>query len=84
MNGIKPMNDYVLVRILDEDKTNGIYFGEDKNKAKRGEILAFSDECNNKNFEVGKTVIINKYEMIPNDDSDYEFFVSEKAIVAMY
>ena len=37
----------------------------------------------NKNFEKGKTVVINKYEMIPNGDSEDEFFVSEKAIVAM-
>lgn len=84
MTLIKPMNSYLLVRIEEQEKNEGVYFGENKNKPKIGEILAVSDNCENSNFEVGKTVIINKYEMIPNGDSDDEFFVSEKAIVAMY
>jgi co-chaperonin GroES (HSP10) len=83
MNEIIPMNDYLLVEVLEPSKSEGVYFGEDKNKPKEGKILAFSAECKNKNFEKGKTVVINKYEMIPNGDSDTEFFVSEKAIVAM-
>ena len=53
-------------------------------KPKEGTILAFSVECKNKNFEVGKKVIINRYEMIPYSDTEDEFFVSEKAIVAMF
>jgi len=83
MSEIVPMNDYLLVKV-DEVKEEGIYFGEDKNKPKKGEILAFSKECKNKNFEVGKKVVINRYEMIPRDDIKDEFFVSEKAIVAMF
>lgn len=83
MNEIIPMNEYVLVK-LEDNKTKGIYFGDDKDKPKIGEILAFSKECKNKNFEVGKKVSINRYEMIPNGNSEDEFFVSEKAIVAMF
>ena len=83
MNEIIPMNEYVLVK-LEDNKTKGVYFGDDKDKPKIGEILAFSKECKNKNFEVGKKVSINRYEMIPNGNSEDEFFVSEKAIVAMF
>jgi co-chaperonin GroES (HSP10) len=83
MNEIIPMNEYVLVK-LEDNKTKGVYFGDDKDKPKIGEILAFSKECKNKNFEVGKKVSINRYEMIPNGDSEDEFFVSEKAIIAMF
>ena len=83
MSEIVPMNEYVLVKVEDK-KTEGVYFGENKDKPKEGTILAFSVECKNKNFEVGKKVIINRYEMIPYDDTEDEFFVSEKAIVAMF
>ena len=83
MNEIVPMNDYLLVKVMEPSKTEGVYFGEDKSKPKEGTIIAFSAECKNKNFEKGKTVVINKYEMIPNGDSEDEFFVSEKSIVAM-
>ena len=83
MNPIVPMNDYILVKLEDEKKSNGVYFGENKNKPKSGIILAFSKECKNKNLEENKKVLINKYEMIPLDDSETEFFVSEKAIIAM-
>ena len=83
MSEIVPMNEYVLAKVEDK-KTEGVYFGENKDKPKEGTILAFSVECKNKNFEVGKKVIINRYEMIPNGDTEDEFFVSEKAIVAMF
>ncbi len=83
MNEIIPMNEYVLVK-LEDNKEKGVYFGENKDKPKIGEILAFSKECKNKNFEVGKKVSINRYEMISNGDSEDEFFVSEKAIIAMF
>lgn len=83
MSEIIPMNEYVLVKVEDK-KTEGVYFGENKDKPKEGTILAFSKECKNKNFEVGKKVSINRYEMIPNGDSEDEFFVSEKAIVSMF
>lgn len=83
MNEIIPMNEYVLVK-LEDNKTKGVYFGDDKDKPKIGEILAFSKECKNKNFEVGKKVSINRYEMIPNGETKDEFFVSEKAIIAMF
>lgn len=83
MDKVVPMNEYVLVKVEDK-KTEGIYFGENKDKPKEGIILAFSAECKNKNFEVGKKVIINRYEMIPYGDTEDEFFVSEKAIVAMF
>ena len=82
MSEIVPMNEYVLVKVEDK-KTEGVYFGENKDKPKEGTILAFSVECKNKNFEVGKKVIINRYEMIPYGDTEDELFVSEKAIVAM-
>ena len=83
MNEIIPMNEYVLVK-LENDETKGVYFGDDKDKPKIGKILAFSKECKNKNFEVGKKVSINRYEMIPNGETKDEFFVSEKAIIAMF
>ncbi len=83
MDKVVPMNEYVLVKVEDK-KTEGVYFGENKDKPKEGTILAFSTECKNKNFEVGKKVIINRYEMIPYGDTEDEFFVSEKAIVAMF
>lgn len=83
MNKVIPMNEYVLVKVEDK-KTDGVYFGENKDKPKEGTILAFSAECKNKNFEVGKKVLINRYEMIANGDTEDEFFVSEKAIVAMF
>lgn len=83
MNEIIPMNEYVLVK-LENNETKGVYFGDNKDKPKIGKILAFSKECKNKNFEVGKKVSINRYEMIPNGDSEDEFFVSEKAIIAMF
>lgn len=83
MSEIVPMNDYLLVKI-EEKKVEGIYFGENRDKPKIGEIITFSKECKNKNFEVGKKVIINRYEMIPHGDTEDEFFVSEKAIIAMF
>lgn len=83
MDKVVPMNEYVLVKVEDK-KTDGVYFGENKDKPKEGTILAFSAECKNKNFEVGKKVLINRYEMIANGDTEDEFFVSEKAIVAMF
>ena len=83
MSELKPMSEYVLVK-KKKKKTEGVYFGENKDKPKEGTILAFSAECKNKNFEVGKKVIINRYEMIPHGDTEDEFFVSEKAIVAMF
>ena len=52
MSEIIPMNEYVLVKVEDK-KTEGVYFGENKDKPKEGTILAFSAECKNKNFEVG-------------------------------
>lgn len=82
-NEFIPMNDYVLVEVV-EPKTKGVYFGEDNSKAKEGTILAFSNECKNKNFEKGKKVLINHYELIPVADSDSMYFVSEKAIIAMF
>ena len=69
---------------LENNETKGVYFGDDKDKPKIGKILAFSKECKNKNFEVGKKVSINRYEMIPNSETKDEFFVSEKAIIAMF
>ena len=83
MDKVVPMNEYVLVKIENKE-TKGVYFGENKDKPKEGTILAFSAECKNKNFEVGKKVLINRYEMIANGDTEDEFFVSEKAIVAMF
>ena len=83
MNEIKTMNEYLLVQLLEEEKTE-IYLGEDKNKPKKATVIAFSDECKNKNFEVGKTVILNRYEMIPYDEGEKKFFVSEKAVLGMY
>lgn len=82
MEEIKPINEYLLVRLEDEKKEGGLYFGENKDKPKIAEILAFSDKCENK-FVVGKKVMINRYEMIPNGDSTTDFFVNEKAIIAM-
>ena len=82
MDKVVPMNEYVLVKVENKE-TKGVYFGENKDKPKEGTILAFSAECKNKNFEVGKKVLINRYEMIPHGDTEDEFFVSEKAIVAM-
>lgn len=84
MNEIVPMNEYVLVKLEKKEETKTVYFGDDKDKPKIGEILAFSKECKNKNFVVGKKVSINRYEMIPNGDFEGEFFVSEKAIIAMF
>ena len=83
MNEIIPMNEYLLIKVEDKE-TKGVYFGENKDKPKEGTILAFSVECKNKNFEVGKKVIINRYEMIPYGNTEDEFFVSEKAIIAMF
>ncbi len=83
MNEIKTMNEYLLVKLIDEN-SNGVYLGEDKNKPKKAELLAFSDECKNKNLEVGKTVVLIKYEMIPYDENEKIFFVSEKAVLGMY
>lgn len=83
MTNIKPMNDFVLIKIEEEKKGN-VFLGEDKNKPKTVEILAFSDKCENKNLEVGKKSYIRNYEMIPNGDSTNEFFVSEKAIIAIF
>lgn len=83
MDKVVPMNEYVLVKVENKE-TKGVYFGENKDKPKEGTILAFSAECKNKNFEVGKKVLINRYEMIANGDTEDEFFVSEKAIVAMF
>jgi co-chaperonin GroES (HSP10) len=80
---IKPMNEYLLVKIEDEKK-GGVYLGEDNAKPKIAEILAFSDKCENKNLEVGKKVYLRKYEMIPNNDTADEFFVSEKAVIGMF
>lgn len=84
MTNIKPINDFILIKIEEEKKGN-VFLGEDKNKPKIVEILAFSDKCENKNLEVGKkSYIRNNYEMIPNGNSTYEFFVSEKAIIAIF
>ena len=84
MENIKPMNDMLLIRIIDEDNEDKLYFGEDKSKPKNAEVLAISEKCENKNFEVGKKVYIRKFEMIPYKDSDTEFFVSEKAVIAQF
>ena len=83
MNEVVPMNDYLLVKLIEEEKTEGVYFGENKDKPKKGIILAFSKECKNKNFEIEKEVVINRYEMIPYDENEDKYFVSERAIVAM-
>lgn len=83
MNEIKPMNDFLLVRMVEEEKGN-VYLGENNDKPKTAEILAFSDKCENKNFEIGKKVNLRKYEMIANGDTTNEFFVSEKAVIAMF
>ena len=64
------------------NKKDGVYFGEDKSKPKKGILLAHSAECKNKNLEIGKEVILNKYEMIPSDNEN-EYFVSEKALIAI-
>ena len=80
---IKPMNEYLLVKVEDEEK-GGVYLGEDNSKPKIVKILAFSDKCENKNLEVGKKVYRRKYEMIPNGDATDEFFVSEKAVIGMF
>ena len=80
---IKPMNEYLLVKVEDE-KEDGVYLGEDNTKPKTAEILAFSDKCENKNLEVGKKVYLRKYEMIPNNDTTDEFFISEKAVIGMF
>lgn len=82
MTEIKPMNDFLLVKV--EDKKDGLFFGDDKSKPKTAEILAFSDKCENKNFEVGKKCYLRNFEMIPNNDTTDEFFVSEKAVIAMF
>ena len=84
MNEIKPMNDNLLIKIEDEVETKGVFYGEDKNKPKTATILAFSDKCENKNFEVGKKVYLRNFETIPNGDSTDEVFVSEKAVIAMF
>ena len=38
MSEIVPMNEYVLVKVEDK-KTEGVYFGENKDKPKEGTIL---------------------------------------------
>lgn len=83
MNEVKPMNDLVLIK-FEKEKKDGVFLGEDKNKPKIAEILAFSDKCENKNLEVGKKAYIRNYETIPNGDSNEEFFISEKAIIAIF
>jgi hypothetical protein len=83
MNDVKCMNEYLLVR-LEKQENAGVYLGEDKSFPKKAEILAFSDECKNKNFIVGKTIMLNKYEMIPYDRENDIFFVSEKAVLGMF
>ena len=83
MTQIKPMNDFLLVK-LEDKKEDGVYLGEDKSKPKIAEILAFSDKCENENFEVGKKVYLRKFEMIPYDDSNTDFFISEKAVIGMF
>ena len=83
MNEIKPMNDNLLIEIEDEVEIKGVFYGEDKIKPKTAKILAFSDKCENKNFEIGKKIYLRKYEMIPNGDSDKQFFISEKAVLGM-
>jgi co-chaperonin GroES (HSP10) len=83
MTNIKTMNEYLLVKLLEEDKTQ-IFLGENKNSPKKATIIAFSDECKNKNFELGKTVVLNRYDMIPYNEEEKEFFVSEKAVLGMF
>ena len=83
MNEIKPMNEFLLVKVIEEEKGK-VYLGENNDKPKTAEILAFSDKCENKNFEVGKKVNLRKYEMITNGDTTDEFFVSEKAVIGMF
>lgn len=82
MTNIKPMNDLVLIKI--EEKKGGVFLGEDKSKPKTAKILAFSDKCENKNLEVGKSAYVRNYEMIPNGNPTDEFFISEKAIIAIF
>ena len=43
MNKVVPMNEYVLVKVEDK-KTEGVYFGENKDKPKEGTILAFNNK----------------------------------------
>ena len=81
---IKPMNDNLLVKTEDKKKEGSVFLGEDKSKPKVATILAFSEKCENKNFKEGKNVYLKNYEMIPNGDSIDEFFVSEKAVIAMF
>lgn len=85
MSDVKPLNENVLVEII-ENKTEvkGVFLGENKTKPKVGKILAFSEKCENKNLEVGKSVYIGKWELIPNGDSETEFFVPEKALIAVF
>ena len=81
---ILPMNEYLLVQLNEDEKKTQIYYGEDKNKPKTATILAFSEKCENKNFQVGKTVHINRYEMIPYNEIEKKYYVSEKAILGMF
>ena len=83
MNEIKPMNEFLLVKVIEEEKGK-VYLGENNDKPKTAEILAFSDKCENKNLEVGKKVYLRKCEMIPYEDTIDEFFVSEKAVIGMF
>ena len=78
-----PMNDLLLVRKIEENK-EGLYWGENQNKPEIAEILAFSDKCENKNFEIGKKVYLRKYEHIPNGDSDIEIKKKKKAVISMF
>lgn len=79
-----PMNENILVEIIDEKEVKGVFLGENKTKPKTAKILAFSANCQNKNLEIGKSVYLSKWEMIPNGDSETEFFVSEKAVIAQF
>ena len=85
MTDIKPMNDLVLIKIEEkEEKKGNVFLGEDNTKPKIAEILAFSEKCENENLEIGKKAYVRKCEMIPHEDSKEEYFISEKAIVAIF
>lgn len=83
MEEIECMNEYLLVQEIKEE-TSGVYYGEVKNKPTKAKILAFSSECKNKKFVVGKTVHLTKYEKIPYDEENNIFYVNEKAVLAQF
>lgn len=84
MSEIIPINDYVLLELEDEQKTNGLIYTTEKSKTLKGKIISFSKLCKNENFVKDKEVMIfSNYEKIPYDEEHRLYFVSEKAIISM-